>query len=112
MTALRSAACFPARTRRLVATTLLPLAVVCAACESTSGGYGMGGGAYYGSGIYDPWYTGGDDWDDVDISLPPDGRPSPPVRPEHPIARPPPAARPMPRPMPSIPSRPRPAVRR
>jgi len=87
---------------------LLPIVVIFSACESTDGGYAVSGSAYYDAGLSDPWYYGGDDWNDDDIAVPPDGRPRPPPRPEHPIARP----LPPPRPMPSIPSRPRPSLRR
>ena len=86
-------------------------------CESTDDGGGANvSGSVYGAGYYDPWYYGGY-WDDPDIiatppgTLPPGKPESPPPRPTHPIARPPaPAPRPMP--MPSIPSMPRPSMRR
>jgi len=90
-----------------VAPLLLPVALVLTACE-TDGAYA--GSAYYDTGLSDPWYYGGDHWDDDDIAAPPDLRPRPP-RPEHPIARPPGASFPSPRPMPSIPSRSRPSRR-
>lgn len=92
-------------------------------CESTDGGGGGSSSAsvYYGVGFYDPWYYGDYDHDtDVDITLPDrPNRPDRPVRPEQPIARPPAAStrpsaasqRPAARPMPSIPSTPRPAMR-
>ena len=91
-------------------------------CESTDGGGSSSSvGVYYGVGFYDPWYYGDYDQDiDVDINRPDrPGSPNRPVRPEQPIARPPdvssrpPAAsqRPATRPMPSIPSTPRPAMR-
>jgi hypothetical protein len=89
-----------------LASLTLPIVLVLAACETTYGGYG--GSAYYDDvGFSDPWYYAGDDWYDGDIAAPPDARPERPPRPTHPIAGPP-----APRPMPSIPSRPRPAVRR
>lgn len=76
-----------------------------AGCESTDGeSSNVSGSAYYGVGIYDPWYYGG--YDD-----PPDIIVTPPPRPTHPIA-PAPTPRPMPMPMPSIPSIPRASVRR
>jgi len=83
---------------------LLPLGLGVASCASDGGYYGS---AYYEDGFSDPWYYGGGDWYDDDIAVPPDLRPRPP-RPEHPIARPPMGAS---RPMPSIPSRPRPSRR-
>jgi hypothetical protein len=89
-----------------LASLLLAIALVLGACETTTYG-GYVGSAYYDGGFSDPWYYGGDDWHDGDVTAPPAGRPEPPPRPEHPIVRPP-----APRPMPSIPSRPRPASRR
>ena len=86
-------------------------------CESTDGGGSVHTSVYYGVGFYDPWYYGDYDEDiDVDINRPdrPGGpnRPDWGARPEHPIARPPAASqRPAARPMPSIPSTPRPAMR-
>lgn len=78
-------------------------------CESTEGGGGnVSGGVYYGAGVYDPWYYGGY-YDDPDIIVTPPDRPPGGAHVEHPIARPPTAA---PRPMPSIPSAPRPSFRR
>jgi len=93
------------RPQRRGAASLLSVAVALAACETTGGGFA--GGASYDEGLYDSWYYGSVDWDDDDIALPPDARPERPPRPTHPIAKPPTA-----RPMPSIPSRPRPARRR
>ena len=93
------------RPLRLGAASLLSVAFALAACGTTDGGYA--GGAYYDDALTDPWYYGSVDWDDDDIALPPDARPERPPRPTHPIARPPAA-----RPMPSIPSRPRPSPRR
>lgn len=93
------------RPRLGVASLWLVIALVFAACETT---YDAGSAYYDDVGFSDPWYYGGDDWYDDDIAVPPDARPRPP-RPEHPIARPPLAG---PRPMPSIPSRPRPSMRR
>jgi len=87
------------------AALLLPLCLAVVSCASHGGSYGS---AYYEDlGVSDLWYHGGGSWYDDDIAAPPDARPRPP-RPEHPIARPPMAA---PRPMPSIPSRPRPSRR-
>jgi len=100
-------------------------------CESTDGGgtSQVSGSIYYGVGFYDPWYYGDyHDHGDIIVTPPPGGsghpnppgpdRPVPPPRPEHPIAKPPPASRPptasprsAARPMPSIPSAPRPMAR-
>jgi hypothetical protein len=94
-------------------------------CESNPGNVSTSVGFYYGTGFYDPWYYGGVYYPpDVIVTPPPGGGgPDNGLRPEHPIANPPPdrptvqpqpvrAAAPAPRPMPSIPSRPRPAGRR
>ena len=80
-------------------------------CESTDGGGGsVSGSAYYGVGFHDPWYYGGYWYDDPDIIVTPPPRPvEPPPRPVHPIA---PAPAPAPRPTPSIPTMPRPSLRR
>ena len=93
----------------------LPLAAgLFAGCETTDqGGASAGGVAYYGEGIsdpgfYDPWYHGSYYPPEIIVTPPSDGW----GRPEHPIANPPPAAAPSPRPLPSIPSAPRPAPRR
>jgi hypothetical protein len=83
-------------------------------CESTddSGGVsggGISGGVYYGIGFDDPWYYDGYyDRGDIIVTPPPNhgGRP---VHPEQPIYRP---SAPRPTPMPSIPSAPRPMMRR
>src|SRR6185503_8605597 len=91
---------------------VLALALVLVAgtgCESTGGCSGsVSAGAYYGAGVYDPWYYGGD-WDDPDIIVTPPDRPSAPPRPTHPIA---PTPGPRPTPMPSLPATPRPSPRR
>jgi hypothetical protein len=73
-------------------------------CESTDGG-DVSGGAYYGTGFYDPWYYGGY-YDAPDVIVTP-----PPPRPVHPIAPVPPAMGPRPMPLPSIPARPMPRAR-
>lgn len=115
---------------RLSQIGLKSAAIICLAlgvltgCESTggSGSSQVSGSVYYGVGFYDPWYYGGYGYDDVDIIVTPPERPNNPdrpVRPEQPIARPPaessrpPAVstRPTSRPMPSIPSAPRPMPR-
>ena len=58
--------------------------------------------AYYGAGVYDPWYYGDAYHDhDHDIVVTPPGGSNP--RPTHPIAHPPGSAGPRPTPMPSIP---------
>lgn len=74
-------------------------------CETADGGGSGATSVYYGTGFYDPWYYG-TYHDHGDIIVTP-----PPGRPTHPIARPP-VAGPRPTPMPSIPSTPRPAMRR
>jgi hypothetical protein len=92
---------------------LIPLLLAFGAsigCESTGGG-NVSGSVYYGTGFYDPWYYGAYD-DDVIVVPPPDNRPDNGLHPAHPIALPPESTRPSPRPMPSIPSTPRPAGRR
>lgn len=95
---------------RLAAAGILVMAL-CGGCASDDGG-SVSGSAYYGVGIYDPWFYGDYYYDDPDIIVtPPGDRPDPPPRPSHPIARPP-AAAPRPMPMPSIPMAPRPALRR
>jgi hypothetical protein len=81
-------------------------------CASDDGGGNVSGSVYYGTGFHDPWFYGGYYYDDPDIIVtPPDKPTAPPPRPTHPIARPPTTA-PRPTPMPSIPSMPRPAMRR
>ena len=83
------------------------------ACESTDGGSGGSTTVYYGTGFYDPWYSGHYDYDYDVIVTPPD-RPGSDPRPSHPIARPPASGggvSPRPTPMPSIPSAPRPMPR-
>jgi hypothetical protein len=93
-------------------TTMLAIVLVAiSGCESTDGGATVSAGAYYETGLYDPWYYGGY-YDDPDIIVtPPPGRPEAPPQPTHPIASPP-ASVPRPTPMPSIPSAPRPSGRR
>ena len=106
----------------LLATTILLGLATFTGCESTDGGSThTSSTVYYGVGFYDPWYHG-DYHYDYDVVVTPPERPGTGVRPEHPIARPPevgrppaasplPATRPATRPMPSIPSTPRPAPR-
>jgi hypothetical protein len=80
-----------------------------AGCESTDAGNStVTGSGYYGVGFYDTWYYGDAYYPPGDIDCPPE-RPDSPPRPTHPIADPPRVA---PRPMPSIPSTPRPSFRR
>jgi len=81
-------------------------------CESTESDTAVSGGVYYGVGFYDPWYHGGYYYDDPDIIVTPPNRPDAPARPTQPIALPPASTTPRPTPMPSIPSTPRPALRR
>jgi len=96
-----------------LAAALLFAAGVFTGCESTDGGGAHVSNNYYGMGYQDPWYHGDYDDDDVIIVPPPSGNPPDNrLRPTHPIASPPPVSRPSPRPMPSIPSAPRPAGRR
>jgi len=86
-------------TGKLIAVLLLMLGLL-GGCESTDqGSAGVSGGAYYGTGFYDPWYYGGY-YDGPDIIVTPPERPESPPRPSHPIATPP---GPRPTPMPSIP---------
>ena len=87
----------------------------CGTTEDEGGSATVSGGVYYGVGFYDPWYYGGYYPPDVIVTPPPGGSRPPggsQPHPEHPIARPPAAPTPAPRPMPSIPSMPRPAMRR
>jgi hypothetical protein len=91
---------------------LLLAPAVFTGCESTDEGSSVSGSAYYGVGVYDPWYYGGYDGD-VDIVVPPPDngypdRPTAPPRPTHPIA---PTPMPRPTPMPSIPMTPMPRTR-
>lgn len=111
---------------KLAATILFVLGTF-AGCESPDGGSThVTSNVYYGVGFYDPWYHGDYDNDYNVVVTPPDRPDRPGARPEHPIARPPgvserpPTAsqrpsgaseRPSARPMPSIPSTPRPAPR-
>lgn len=98
--------------------TILQLAMVAGllswvmtGCESSGGGGGsMSVGVYYGAGWYDPWYYNGYyDHGDIIVNPPPRPDAKPPGRPTQPIYRP---SGPSARPMPSIPSAPRPAMRR
>src|SRR5262245_3957945 len=98
--------------KRLCKYGKLPVLFVVAAgllegCASDeSGSASVSGGVYYGAGLYDPWHYG--DYYPPDGIVDPPDRPSSTPRPEHPIAKPPPVVA---RPMPSIPSAPRPALR-
>ena len=79
-------------------------------CESTDSDTAVsGGGVYYGSTFYDPWYYGDYDYPPDVIVTPPVDRPDSPPRPVQPIYNPP---GPSVNPLPSIPSTPRPALRR
>jgi hypothetical protein len=74
-------------------------------CESAGDGTHVNNYTYYNSGYNDPWYHGQNDYDNVVVTPPPSGNPpGQGLRPTHPIAMPPR--------MPSIPSTPRPAMRR
>ena len=82
--------------------------VILTGCESTDGGSPqVSSGAYYGVAFQDPWYYGAGYYPPEVIVGPPPARPVEPPHVEHPIATPP-----APRPMPSIPSAPRPAFHR
>src|SRR5260221_12686341 len=96
------------------AATLFLASAMFTGCETTDGGgTHVSSNNYYGVGYQDPWYHGDYDDDDVIIVPPPSGNPPDNgLRPTHPIASPPPVSRPSPRLMPSIPSTPRPAMRR
>ncbi len=94
----------------------LSLALVCAAlpgCQSSGdGGSQASATMYYGVGLHDPWYYGSVYYPPDVIVAPPPERPAVPPHVEHPIATPPRVSAPAPSPMPSIPSTPRPALRR
>src|SRR5208282_1499653 len=109
-----------------VAAALLFTLWIFTGCESTDGGNAdVTRNNYYGVGFYDPWYHGDydDDRDVIIVPPRPDNPPSPGappdqgLHPSQPIARPPDVSPPPPndsqmpaaRPMPSIPSTPRPA---
>ena len=92
-------------------TALLLACGVFMGCSSTdTGGDSVSAGVYYGTGFYDPWYHGAYYYPPGAVVPPPSIAPRPP-QPAHPIATPPTSA-PRPTPMPSIPSMPRPALRR
>jgi len=80
-------------------------------CESTDSGASVSGGVYYGVGFHDPWYYGSGYYP-PDVIVTPPNKPERPPHVEHPIVKPAPRPTPMPRPAPSIPSTPRPSVRR
>jgi hypothetical protein len=98
-------------TRRLLAhaLVLLFLAELLLGCESTDSDTTVSGGVYYGSTFYDPWYYGDYDYPPDVIVTPPVDRPDSPPRPVQPIYNP---QGPSVNPLPSIPSTPRPALRR
>lgn len=89
----------------VVVMALIPFA----GCVSSDDSGNSSGDVYSGAG-FDPWYYGDYYYDRDVIVTPPPVSPDTP-RPSHPIAMPPSSA-PQPTPMPSIPSMPRPAVRR
>ncbi len=90
---------------------IVNLVVMFAGCESTEPGNTQVSGGYYGVAYYDPWYYGESYCPPDDTVRPPPDRPIAP-RPEQPIANPPGSSVGGPRPMPTIPSMPRPSFRR
>jgi hypothetical protein len=91
---------------------LIAMLLLSPGCASTEGSdTQVSGSMYYGVGFHDPWYYGGAYPPDVIVTPPPD-RPVEPPHVEHYNATPPATASTTPRPMPSIPSMPRPAFRR
>ncbi len=82
---------------RMMAPALALVLGALTGCESTDGGGStqVSGSVYYGTGFYDPWYYGGYYPPDVIVTPPPS---NPGARPSQPIAKP----------LPSIPSTPRP----
>jgi hypothetical protein len=98
---------------KLIAALALGL-LVSMGCESTdSGGSAeVHGSMYYGVGFYDPWYYGGGYYPPDVIVTPPPERPIDPPHVEHYNSAPPSGSVSAPRPMPTIPSAPRPALRR
>jgi hypothetical protein len=106
----------PFKTILKVGAALVLLLGPFAGCGTTEeGSSSANGGVYYGSDFDDPWYDGAYYPPEV-VVLPPGPGDVPPadsmLRPAHPIAEPPPAAVSSPRPMPTIPSAPRPSSRR
>lgn len=98
-------------TRLTILGSLLGLLVLGPGCESTDQGSSVSGSTYYGAGSWDPWYYG-DYHDDVVVVRPPSDW-NPGARPEHPIANPPSSSPGLgARPMPAMPSAPRPSFRR
>jgi len=97
---------------KICAAPAILLGLLAACGTAGEGSSSVSGGAYYGAGLDDPWYDSEYYPPDV-VVLPPRPGDVPPAdsipRPAHPIANPPTAA---PRPMPSIPSAPRPSFRR
>jgi len=94
-----------------LAAALLFVLGVSTGCETTGGGNTrVNSYTYYGSGYNDPYYYGHNNYNgDVIVTPPPPGKPpGQGLHPSQPIARPPQVSRPMP----SIPSAPRPAMRR
>jgi len=92
---------------------LVFLLLVSSGCESTdSGDSQASANVYYGVGFDDPWYYGPGYYPPDIIVTPPPLTPGSMPHPSHPIATPPPIASVTPRPLPTIPSTPRPAPRR
>jgi hypothetical protein len=101
-----------------VSPALLVALGILSGCGTTDegGSPNVSANMYYGVGLYDPWYYGGYYPPDVVITPPGLGERPPggwAARPAHPIAEPRPGGgAPSARPMPSIPSGPRPSLRR
>ena len=80
-----------------LAAGLMLLAGLFAACQTGEGGSSSAG--YYGADFHDPWYSGGPYPPELIVTPPPG---PPPPRPEQPIARPLPSIPSAPRPMPAM----------
>ncbi len=91
---------------RSLAVCSLGLLILAGCASSDSGTAEVSGSMYYGAGFHDPWYYGAAYYP-PDIIVTPPARPVDPPHVEQPIA-----LRPTPRPLPSIPSTPRPAFHR
>jgi hypothetical protein len=90
---------------RCLAGCTLALLLLSGCASSDSGAPDINGSVYYGVGFHDPWYHGATYYAS-DIIVTPPVRPLDPPHVEHPIATPPS------KPLPSIPSTPRPVFRR
>jgi hypothetical protein len=94
------------RTLLILAAGLLSLSSGLMGCESTETDKSATGSIYYGTGLSDPWYHGDYYYPPDTVVTPPTDRPP---QPTHPIYTPP---GPTVNPLPSMPSTPRPALRR